>query len=79
MNPNSSRKDIRESSSARRGRLLSSLFRIASVGRAIVREIFDESAYDRFLDRTHQPSSANAYAVFRQENEQAKSRRARCC
>jgi hypothetical protein len=46
---------------------------------AALREIFDESAYQRFLDRTHQQSSPNAYARFRRENEQAKSRRPRCC
>ena len=46
---------------------------------ATLREIFDESAYQRFLDRTHQPSSVKAYKVFRQEIDQAKSRRPRCC
>ena len=46
---------------------------------AVLREIFDESAYERFLDRSRLESSPNAYAIFRQENEQAKSRRPRCC
>jgi hypothetical protein len=46
---------------------------------AILREIFDESAYQRFLDRSRLESSPNAYAIFRKENEQAKSRRPRCC
>jgi hypothetical protein len=46
---------------------------------ATLREIFDESAYQRFLDRSRLKSSPNAYAVFRKENEQAKSRRPRCC
>jgi hypothetical protein len=46
---------------------------------AILREIFDESAYERFLDRSRLESSANAYAIFLRENEQAKSRRPRCC
>lgn len=46
---------------------------------AALREIFDESAYQRFLDRTQRPTSAGAYAVFRQENEQAKLRRPKCC
>ena len=45
----------------------------------ILREIFDESSYQRFLDRTQLESSPNAYAIFQQENEQAKSRRPRCC
>ena len=46
---------------------------------AALREIFDESAYQRFLDRSHLESSPNAYKTFQQENEQAKSRRPRCC
>src|ERR1700675_2848347 len=81
MKTNSSRRDgrIRPSSRAKRGGLLSALSRLASVSRAILREIFDESAYERFLDRRRLESSPNAYAIFRQENEQAKSRRPRCC
>jgi hypothetical protein len=46
---------------------------------AVLREIFDEAAYQRFLDRSHLESSPNAYATFRRENEQAKFRRPRCC
>jgi hypothetical protein len=46
---------------------------------AALREIFDESAYQRFLDRSQLESSPSAYAAFRQENEQAKSRKPRCC
>ncbi len=46
---------------------------------ATLREIFDESAYQRYLDRTRQQSSVEAYAVFRRENDQAKSRRPKCC
>jgi hypothetical protein len=60
-----------------RGRLsLRELFRLIV---AVLREIFDESAYERFLDRSRLESSPNAYAIFLQENEQAKSRRPRCC
>jgi hypothetical protein len=44
-----------------------------------LQEIFDESAYRRFLDRRQLQSSVSAYAIFRRENEQAKSRRPRCC
>jgi hypothetical protein len=60
-------------------RLVSTLSQMASVSRAILREIFDESAYQRFLDRSCLQSSPNAYAVFQEENEHAKSRRPRCC
>jgi hypothetical protein len=60
-------------------RLVSTLSQMASVSRAVLREIFDESAYQRFLDRSRLESSPDAYAIFLQENEQARSRRPRCC
>jgi hypothetical protein len=44
-----------------------------------LREIFDESAYSRFLLRTGLASSQQSYAAFRQEFEQAKMRRPKCC
>ncbi len=46
---------------------------------AALREIFDETAYSRFLDRAGMVSSREAYAAFRQEFEEAKVRRPRCC
>jgi hypothetical protein len=46
---------------------------------ATLREIFDEAAYARFLRRTEMTSSAGAYAAFRQEFEEAKTRRPKCC
>jgi hypothetical protein len=46
---------------------------------AALREIFDESAYKRFLSRRELVSSRAAYAAFRQENEAAKARRPKCC
>ena len=46
---------------------------------ATLREIFDESAYDRFLIRRGLDTSRQAYAAFRQEQECAKARRPRCC
>jgi len=42
-------------------------------------EIFDESAYTRFLARHQLAPSREAYAEFLLENEAAKSRRPRCC
>ena len=60
-----------------RGRL--SLRELCGLIVAVLREIFDESAYQRFLDRSRLESSSHAYAIFQQENEQAKSRRPRCC
>jgi hypothetical protein len=81
MKRNDPRRDgrIRPSSRAKRGDPLAILSRVASVIQAILKEIFDESAYQRFLDRTRLQSSPNAYAIFQQENEQVKSRRPRCC
>jgi hypothetical protein len=56
--------------------------RIANAARIVVatlREIFDESAYERFLHRAKMDSSAKAYAAFRAEFEEAKTRRPKCC
>jgi hypothetical protein len=46
---------------------------------ATLREIFDESAYARFLNQRQLISSRAAYATFRQEHEAAKARRPKCC
>jgi hypothetical protein len=46
---------------------------------ATLREIFDEAAYERFLTRTQMRSSAKAYAAFRDEFEEAKTRKPKCC
>jgi len=46
---------------------------------AILREIFDEAAYERFLRRTHVISSKSAYADFWRERESSQARRPKCC
>jgi len=46
---------------------------------SLLKEIFDESAYRRFLERNRIPSSSTAYAAFREENDRWKARRPRCC
>jgi hypothetical protein len=46
---------------------------------AVLREIFDESAYARFLARNRLSASRTAYAEFLREHEVAKVRRPRCC
>ena len=43
-----------------------------------LREIFDEAAYTRFLQRTHMASSRAAYAAFWRERE-TKAPKPRCC
>jgi len=55
------------------------LIEAARIMRATLREIFDEAAYERFLSRTQMASSPSAYAAFRQEFEEAKTRRPKCC
>jgi len=46
---------------------------------ATLREIFDEAAYARFLDRAGLASSSEAYAAFLREFEDATVRRPKCC
>lgn len=46
---------------------------------ATLREIFEESAYRRFLARTGHLPSAEAYRAFTRENELMKARQFRCC
>ena len=46
---------------------------------AALREIFDESAYARFLARNHVVSSFAAYSEFLREHAAAKAKRPRCC
>lgn len=46
---------------------------------AILREIFDESAYARYLEKHQLASSRQAYAGFSREYELVKARRPRCC
>ncbi len=55
------------------------LRRPLQIGRAMLREIFDESAYARFLERRQLASSPQAYAEFLVENETRAQRRPRCC
>jgi hypothetical protein len=64
---------------ARVSAIAAAIIRSLKLLAATLREIFDESAYQRFLDRSRLESSPHAYAIFLQENEQAKSRRPRCC
>jgi hypothetical protein len=44
-----------------------------------LREIFDESAYTRFLARHGVTSCPSAYAAFLREQEMIKARRPKCC
>ena len=81
MKLNSSRRDSRPrlSSRAKPSSLLSTLSHMAGVSLAILREIFDESAYERFLAQHQIRSTAAAYAEFCRDHECIKARRPRCC
>ena len=46
---------------------------------AILREIFDESAYQRFLVRTGQLDSRVAFIAFQDERAATQAERPRCC
>jgi hypothetical protein len=47
--------------------------------RATLREIFDESAYDRFLLRTNASRSRASYREFTRERDAAMLKKPRCC
>jgi len=46
---------------------------------ATLREILDEAAYARFLERAQKASSPAAYAAFWREKESSQARRCKCC
>jgi len=53
--------------------------RVMQTIRATLREIFDESAYERFLLRTHASRSTASYREFMRERDAAMLKRPRCC
>ena len=58
---------------------MSFALRVARILLATLREIFDEAAYARFLERSHSTSSPDAYAAFWREREDRHNRRIKCC
>ena len=46
---------------------------------AAMGEIFDQSAYERFLLRTRAPRSGESYRAFMREKEAGMARRPKCC
>ena len=46
---------------------------------AILHQIFDESAYSRFLARHEMTSCPSAYAAFLREQDALKARHPKCC
>jgi hypothetical protein len=61
------------------GTLVSRIQRALELAHATLSEIFDESAYTRFLHRQGLTASPDSYAQFLRESEGARARRARCC
>jgi hypothetical protein len=58
----------------------SAIFRnVMQTLRAALREIFDESAYDRFLLRTNTSRSVASYHDFMRERDAAMAKKPRCC
>ena len=64
---------------AKASAIVAAITRLFTVLVAALREIFDESAYARFLNRQRVASSPAAYGEFLRENATARSRRPRCC
>jgi len=53
--------------------------RVFRVVRAILREVFEESAYERFCTREGMSMGRESYAKFLSENNAAKQHKVRCC
>jgi hypothetical protein len=47
--------------------------------RAMLREVFEESAYERFCAREKIVRGRESYAWFLQETDHAKQQKVRCC
>ena len=56
---------------------MSALRKFARVATEVLREIFDENAYARYLARESKPASTTAYAEFVEEKYRAPVKR--CC
>jgi hypothetical protein len=52
---------------------------VRGVVRLTLREIFDEAAYARYLQRTGASVSRESYAKFLVEKDQTRAPAARCC
>jgi hypothetical protein len=81
VKPGSNAKPTAECCSAGRTRVSAFMWFAGSIRLFLstLREIFDESAYARFLARHSISSCPNAYAAFLCEHGAAKARRPKCC
>lgn len=55
------------------------LLRMLRILDSMLREVFDEASYRRFLLRSNLHSSPTAYAAFWRERESGHARKPRCC
>lgn len=70
----------RAGATARASRRIYGLLRsLREVLAATIHEIFDESAYERYLARTQDTRSAASYSAFVREQEAAIPHKPRCC
>lgn len=53
--------------------------RAGDILRAMLREIFDESGYERFLRRNSLHATRKSYDAFLRESASRRERRPRCC
>lgn len=58
---------------------MTSLIKAARVLKDVLREIFDENAYARYLARNGASATRESYAAFLREVEHARAQRPRCC
>ena len=59
--------------------MMRQLIAAAGIVLTVLREVFDEASYARFLQRAQIASSREAYAEFWRERAQSHGRRQRCC
>jgi hypothetical protein len=67
------------SSTTKRASTINLIKQTVSTIMSVLREIFDESAYQRYLCNARLMPSRNAYASFRKELESSKMKQHRCC
>lgn len=60
-------------------RILAQVVASGRVAVSVLREIFDEAAYARFLAAQELTDCRESYALFERENRAARERRPRCC
>ena len=72
-------RSVRETSQNKVSEARAQITRPFSLLMSTLREIFEESAYERFLARAQVESSPAAYGNFLRETEAAKARRPKCC